>query len=219
MHFQIGRKAQQKTFKPKKKYQKGTRRYDLHKQAQATLGISQNLKTAVKLPPGEDLNEWLAVHSIDFFNQTNLLYGSIDEFCDEAECNEMRAGPQYVYLWASEEDKRPRSVTARKYVDLLFTWVQSKFDNEEIFPTTVDKPFPKDFKQLVCTIFKRLFRVFAHIYVHHFHRIQELDEEAHLNAVFKHFIFFVQEFELIDDKELAPLAELIEKFTGIKPKA
>ena len=52
-------------------------------------------------PPTRTLR--LAVHSIDFFNQTNLLYGSIDEFCDENECTEMRAGPQYVYLWASEE--------------------------------------------------------------------------------------------------------------------
>jgi Mob1/phocein family len=35
---------------------------ELHKQAKATLGIAQNLRSAVKLPPGEDLNEWLAVH-------------------------------------------------------------------------------------------------------------------------------------------------------------
>jgi hypothetical protein len=35
---------------------------ELHKQAKATLGIAQNLRSAVKLPANEDLNEWLAVH-------------------------------------------------------------------------------------------------------------------------------------------------------------
>jgi len=40
-----------------------------------------------------------------------------------------------------------------------------------------------------------------------------LGEEAHLNTSFKHFIFFVQEFQLIEKKELAPLQELIEKLT------
>jgi len=205
-----------KTFRPKKKIQKGERLETLYKQAKASLGISTNLRTAVKLPPGEDLNEWLAVHTIDFFNQTNLLFGSIEEFVDEETYPEMTAGPQYVYLWADDKTKRPTSVPARKYVDLLFTWIQGKFDDEEIFPTSVDKPFPKDFRQIICKIYTRLFRVFAHIYVHHFHRIQELDEEAHLNAVFKHFLFFIDEFDLVDKRELAPLQTLVEKFLGKK---
>ncbi len=62
-----------------------------------------------------------------------------------------------------------------------------------------------------------MFRVFAFIYVHQFNRIQELQEEAHLNAVFKHFLFFTEEFELIEPREMQPLADLIEKFTGKKP--
>jgi len=126
----------------------------------------------------------------------------------------MTAGPNYVYLWADEENRKPRSVPARKYIDLLFAWIQKIFDDEDIFPTTIDKPFPKEFRTVVGQIYKRLFRVFAFIYIHQFLRIQELDEEAHLNAVFKHFIFFIDEFSLVDQKELAPLAELIEKFTG-----
>ena len=40
------------------------------------------------------------------------------------------------------------------------------------------------------TIFKRLFRVYAHIYHSHFKQVVSLDEEAHLNTCFKHFIFF-----------------------------
>ena len=58
-----------KTFKPKRKISKNTKRYELHKAAKNTLG-SGNLKLAVKLPEREDLNEWLAVNSayLDIFS-------------------------------------------------------------------------------------------------------------------------------------------------------
>lgn len=51
-------------------------------------------------------------------------------------------------------------------------------------------PFPQNFKDVVKTIFKRLFRVYAHIYHSHFQKIVSLKEEAHLNTCFKHFILF-----------------------------
>ena len=44
--------------------------------------------------------------------------------------------------------------------------------------------------------------------------IVSLGEEAHLNTSFKHFVYFIQEFELIDKKELAPLQELIDRLTA-----
>lgn len=51
-----------KTFKPKKNIPEGTHQYDLMKHAAVTLG-SGNLRQAVMLPEGEDLNEWVAVNS------------------------------------------------------------------------------------------------------------------------------------------------------------
>lgn len=97
----------QRTFRPKKKHVVGTKRYELHKYAQSTLGAGAplhrlrcasvlhvrctpcdraahcyafrvrsartyisphrcaagNLREAVTLPRGEDVNEWLAVNS------------------------------------------------------------------------------------------------------------------------------------------------------------
>ena len=47
------------------------------------------------LPEGEDLNEWIAVNTVDFFNQINMLYGTITEFCTEQSCPVMSAGPKY----------------------------------------------------------------------------------------------------------------------------
>ena len=56
------RRGRGKTFKPQKNIAEGTKQYQLKKYAEATLG-SGNLRLAVALPEGEDLNEWLAVNS------------------------------------------------------------------------------------------------------------------------------------------------------------
>jgi MOB kinase activator 1 len=81
-------------FKPRTA-NKGTSSYQLRQFAEATLG-SGSLRKAVKLPDGEDLNEWLAVSVVDFYNQINLLYGSITEFCSPQSCPEMKATDEYV---------------------------------------------------------------------------------------------------------------------------
>lgn len=55
-------KSNSKTFKPKKNIPEGSHGYELMQQAAVTLG-SGNLRLAVALPEGEDLNEWVAVNS------------------------------------------------------------------------------------------------------------------------------------------------------------
>uniref|UniRef100_A0A8D0EVK8 MOB kinase activator 1A n=1 Tax=Strix occidentalis caurina TaxID=311401 RepID=A0A8D0EVK8_STROC len=184
-----------KTFKPKKNIPEGSHQYELLKHAEATLG-SGNLRQAVMLPEGEDLNEWIAV---EWANQKSL-------------CPVMSAGPRYEYHWADGTNiKKPIKCSAPKYIDYLMTWVQDQLDDETLFPSKIGVPFPKNFMSVAKTILKRLFRVYAHIYHQHFDSVMRLQEEAHLNTSFKHFIFFVQEFNLIDRRELAPLQELIEK--------
>jgi hypothetical protein len=61
-------------------------------------------------------------------------------------------------------------------------------------------------------IFKQLFRVLAHIYHVHFDAVLALQEEAHLNTLFAHFICFCKEFDLVEKKELASMQELIDIF-------
>jgi hypothetical protein len=40
--------------------------------------------------------------------------------------------------------------------------------------------------------------------------------EFHLNTCFKHFIYYTDEYKLIEEKELAPLSELIAEFRDRK---
>ncbi|THH13572.1 hypothetical protein EW146_g6660 [Bondarzewia mesenterica] len=157
-----------RTFKPRRDVPEGTKQYQLRKYAEATLG-SGNLRLAVKLPEGEDLNEWLAVHAVDFFNHLNMLYGTVTEFCTAQECPIMSAGPRYEYLWEDGvKYRRPTKLPAPEYVDALMNWAQNILDDETMFPNKI----------------------------------------AHLNTSYRHFFLFINEFDLVDKKELAPLDEL-----------
>lgn len=93
-------------------------------------------------------------------------------------------------------------------------------------------PFPKSFQAICQTILRRLFRIYGHIYASHFDQICALGIEgapdflldqppinadairdlpfrhlAHLNTNYRHFLLFVTEFQLVDKKELLPLAD------------
>jgi len=198
-----------KTFRPIRQHNALTMR--LHKQRAATLGTG-DLRAAVELPEGEDKLEWIAALTVDFVNDVNLVYGMVCEYCTSSCCPVMCAGPKWEYKWADgKRHKTPIDVSAPQYVDLLFAWVQEQMEDPSIFPTAPGTPFPADFMDHVRSIYRRLYRVFAHIYHCHFERVQSLSFEAHLNTCFKHFMFFVLEFSLINPDELQPLQLLWEK--------
>uniref|UniRef100_A0AAA9TTQ7 MOB kinase activator 3B n=1 Tax=Bos taurus TaxID=9913 RepID=A0AAA9TTQ7_BOVIN len=127
-----------KTFRPKRKFEPGTQRFELHKRAQASLNSGVDLKAAVQLPSGEDQNDWVAVHVVDFFNRINLIYGTICEFCTERTCPVMSGGPKYEYRWQDDlKYKKPTALPAPQYMNLLMDWIEVQINNEDIFPTCV----------------------------------------------------------------------------------
>ena len=179
---------------------------------------SGNLREAVLLPPGEDLHEWLAVNTVDFYNAISMLYATLAEYCTEGSCPTMCAGPKYEYRWADGvKVKKPIACSAPQYVDYLLTWVESQVDDEALFPQAQGADFPGNFPDVVRKIFTRLFRVYAHIYHSHFPQICTLGAEAHLNTLFKHFIYFTTAFGLVKREELAPLGELVDGILGVVP--
>ncbi|KAH7392619.1 Mob1/phocein [Pyrenochaeta sp. MPI-SDFR-AT-0127] len=198
-------------FKPQKS-NRGTSSWQLKQYAEATLG-SGSLRKAVKLPEGEDKDEWLAVNVVDFYNQINLLYGSITEFCSPQSCPEMKATDEFEYLWQdSESFKKPTKMPAPEYIEHLMAWVQSNVDNEAMFPSRIGVAFPKTFPALIRNMFKRLYRVYAHIYCHHYPVIIELGLEPHLNTSFKHYVLFIDEHGLASGSKdfWGPLGDLVE---------
>jgi len=203
--------SKERTFRPKKRFDPGTTKFDLHKKAQASLKSGLDLKSIVVLPPGEELNDWIAVHVVDFFNRINLIYGTVLEFCTNESCPVMSGGPRYEYRWQdsnNEKYKKPTNVTAGTYVHELMAWIENIVNDENIFPVKVGVPFPRSFQNTCKKILTRLHRVFVHVYIHHFDRVQSMGAEAHINACYKHFFYFVNHFKLVDKRELEPLKEM-----------
>ncbi|AAS51684.1 ADL236Wp [Eremothecium gossypii ATCC 10895] len=186
---------------------------DIKQIVETTLGSEGVLNQAVKLPKGENLDEWIAVHCVDFYNQINMLYGSITEFCSPQTCPRMIATNEYEYLWNVYPGNPPVSVAAPKYVEYLMNWCQQQFDNEDLFPAKTNVPLKNGFNDKIAKpILKRLFRVYAHIYCHHFNEILELNLQTVLNTSFRHFCLFSEEFHMLKPSDYGPLLELVEEF-------
>ena len=139
---------------------------------------------------------------------------------------------RFEYLWQDADNyKRPTKMPAPEYIEHLMAWVQSSIDNEQIFPSRIGVvfrsiarggcgltsngatgvAFPKTFNALLRQLFKRLYRVYAHIYCHHYPVIVQLGLEPHLNTGFKHYVLFVDEHGLASGKDYwGPLADLVE---------
>ncbi|VDM56297.1 unnamed protein product [Angiostrongylus costaricensis] len=180
-------------------------------QTAPTLG-SGNLHDVVRLPAGEDINEWLAVNIMDVFNQVRMLYGTIIDYCTNEICPQMTAGPAYEYFWT--ENDRILPCSAPVYIDYVMAWVQEQLDDECVFPSQVGRLFPWNFMEVCEGIMRRLFRVYAHVYTAHAGRFSELNATPHLNTSFKQFILFARQFQLVPVRELEPLRTKIEELVG-----
>lgn len=196
------------TLLPPRMLPKDSRYTGMLLQRQKTLG-SQDLYDQVKLPPGANVEEWLAVTTFDFFNELNLLVGAIQDLCTEQTCPTMCAGP-FVWMWADgDKIKEPVKMSAPRYFEALLTWVDAQLADESFLPVAPGVPFPATYKKGMRVIYKRLFRVYAHVFHSHFKEMMEDEADAHLNHSFKHFVYFVKEFDLMSTEELEPLKDLV----------
>lgn len=170
------------------------------------------------LPGGLDYNEWLASHTIGFFEHINLIYGTISEFCTPSCCPDMVGPGPRQYQWVDEKGKKSR-LSAPQYIDYIMTYVQKSINDESTFPTKHGNEFPSGFIEKVAKIHRLLFHVLAHIYHSHFKEIVLLQLHAHLNAVFVHYVEFNLRFNIVDDKELEVLHDLIVALKIVTPNS
>ena len=113
---------------------------------------------------------------------------------------------QFEYLWADGvKVKKPVQLSAPHYISALFEWIEDTLDDKTQFIQEFGAPFPEGFKSTVSNMCKRLFRVYAHVYHHHDAVVIDLGEKDLLNTIFKHFMYFVLYYELVDPRELVPL--------------
>jgi MOB kinase activator 1 len=155
------------------------------------------------------LFEWLSVNTLDIFNEISALVTAVFQngLCT---CPDMTAGPLFSYLWRDGvRYKKPTSLPAKMYITNLMNWVESQLDDESVFPLHHGCKFPSDFHQRVKLIYKRLFRVYAHFYHHHYKQLEKASGIVFLNISFKRFIFFATHFDLIGKPDTDALDTLI----------
>lgn len=171
--------------------------------------VRGSFQTIVQVPKYVDEQEWLVLNVFEFYQYLNLFYGVIAEFVTPQTCPTMNAGPGIDYLWI-DSNKKPVRLPANTYIDYVLTWISNKFDDPLLFPTKQNVPFPPHFLGVLKNIYRQMFRIFAHIYHNHFDKFVHLSMEAHWNSFFAHFASFGKDFELLERKEMEPLAALIE---------
>lgn len=178
---------------------------------------SINFREEVKLPKGQDVNDWIAKHLSELINEVSMLFSLMTEFCTEKSCPKMTAGNGYKYLWSEEienEKGEKKIVTydlpATSYINNLISWIKSCIDDTDLFPVSPNASYPPNFISIVKSMMKRLFRFYAHIYYHHLHHFEQLKVDAVLNTSFRHFIYLALEFQLVTPDQIEPLRDYIE---------
>mmetsp|Transcript_16533 Transcript_16533/g.18688 ORF Transcript_16533/g.18688 Transcript_16533/m.18688 type:complete len:237 (-) Transcript_16533:309-1019(-) len=172
---------------------------------------SENLKEAIKCPPGEDMNEWIAANTFDFLNEINILWGHcIDQ---EAHSRYLEPGSGFpkgvTYRWSNDR----AVMTGPDYVEVALIWIDDQCANPDIFPDTDTNQgtnYPENFVEIyVKKIFVKLFRIFCIIYWSYKDDMGE--HLIHLNTCFRHYIYFALEHNLLpeDEKEIMPIEDIV----------
>jgi len=183
--------------------------YRLHLEAQATL-CTAVVRESVRKPPSIPLNDWIAAQVVGIYEEVLWLCAIMDDLCVMECCPRMSAGKHIHYSWQGREGGAEK-LSAADYQRRLCEYAHNRLTDPEIIPKN-GGPFPKTFIIEMKILLKRFFRIYAHIYIHHFRVFQDNGCEAHLNCVYKQFLFFVKEFDLVSDEDMAPLYELNIKF-------
>lgn len=178
-----------------------------------------DLRQLVKLPPNADQNEWIALNTIHFYRTCCQIGETYHQLCTPDTCPLMSAG-NVEYLWKDDHQyPKPTRIPACEYMERALQETYRTIEDPAIFPADDSQQFPRIFIPKVKEIFKRLFRQFAHLYYSHYDQIKQGGSSKHLNSTFKHFIYFVLEFQLIDQNTLSPLQKFIDHIIQQNPAA
>ena len=130
---------------------------------------------------------------------------------------------------------------AFEYMTLMQRWISGKIDDTRIFPTEASgvsfahnttfsttplsqlsssgeqewvgkrSGFPQNFVDVCQTIFRQMFRVYAHLYWAHFvEPFYHLNLEKQLNSCFSHFILTATTLDLLRVDDIEPMKPLVD---------
>ncbi|KAK4218201.1 Mob1/phocein [Rhypophila decipiens] len=161
--------------------------------------------------------------------------------CNPRKCPKMSAGANHSFTWLNSR-LQPVEIPAYEYFSLVQRYISGKIDDGAIFPTdpsgvsyadnpafctpVPDQPgqqdwvgkrsgFPPNFFETCQTIFRQMFRVYAHLYWSHFEDLFSLDLEKSANSCFSHFILTATTLNLLKKSDLEPMQPLIDLWAAL----
>ncbi|ETS87145.1 hypothetical protein PFICI_00973 [Pestalotiopsis fici W106-1] len=160
--------------------------------------------------------------------------------CNATTCPRMSAGANHSFTWLNFK-REPVELPAYEYITLMQRWISGKIDDTTIFSTDsngvsfshnpqitttplsqLSSPgdrdwvgkrsgFPENFLEVCQTIFRQMFRVYAHLYWAHFvDPFYHLNLEKQLNSCFSHFVLTACALDMLKPQELEPMQPLID---------
>ncbi|KAL2271145.1 hypothetical protein VTJ83DRAFT_516 [Remersonia thermophila] len=159
--------------------------------------------------------------------------------CNSKRCPKMSAGSNHSFTWLNSR-YQPVEIPAYEYLTLVQRYINGKIDDTTIFPTDpagvsyADNPafctplpetgqdwigkrsgFPQNFMETCQTIFRQMFRVYAHLYWSHFDDMFCLNLEKSMNSCFSHFILTATTLNLLKKSDLEPMQPLIDLWAAL----
>ena len=81
-----------------------------------------------------------------------------------------------------------------------------------------DTPFPPNYDDYVKIFFRRIFRVYGHIWHNHHEFLKLCKCEDFFRFSLTHYLYFVDHFNLVDGKEIRPLYQLVNEIAPNLPR-
>ena len=160
---------------------------------------------ATRVPPCVDRKEWLALCLMDHLEDLRSLCLFMVDIC---QCSRLRAG-RSEFNWPSQHGYEQMS--APMYLQNLICWCETVLADERFFPTTRGSSFTFDFDHIVKTMYRRMSRVYCHLYIDHFRYLKHYRIETSANTCLVYFYLIGEEFSLQADPEMIPLTSLVQE--------
>ena len=164
---------------------------------------SMNIKDFVVLPNDTELEKWLIVVTMEICNELCKIYDIISDKCDGVLCPCMNIGHKYVCK-LNFKKKKNQNCTAKEYILEFFDYVRYICKHE------MNSLDGNDIQFIIYDICRRISFIFGHIYYTHLNIITTLKLDLRLNVCFKHYLYFIFEYELVNNMDLKPIKKLIQ---------
>ena len=167
------------------------------------------IKYTVQLPMFTSKNDWITLKLLEMVKEVNVLCISIRHFCTEISCPRMNAGSFVDFNWIGDEGLAEK-VSAPVYMRKLSIWAIGMLKDAKLCPIVSSCSYPESFQAEAKSVFRRLFRVYAHVYLEHFAEFTSAGASTALNTSFIHAFVFGKHFELLTEYDVAPIMFIVD---------